>query len=74
MEIVQGWKEGNTIEEIQSILIRRGKPRTERYLLRLFMGVTHQEHTGLKRSDTYIEAKIRYSRRKVDNVFGNEVF
>ena len=74
MEVVQGWKEGNTIEEIMYLLERKGKAKSERFLTRLFMGVIHSDKTGLKRSATYVEAKIRYSCRKVDNVFGDEVF
>lgn len=72
-DVVQGWREGNTMEEIMSLLIRNGKPRTERFLTRLFMGVIHQDKTGLTRSETLVEAKIRYSHRRKDVIFGDEV-
>lgn len=70
-DVVAGWIDGNELGEIEYRLSKQGKGKSRRFLTRLFMGVIHQSTTNLKRSETYVEACIRYRKRKEDEIFGN---
>jgi hypothetical protein len=69
-EVVQGWMEGEELEYLIILLDRKGKPKGERFLKRLFMGVIHQKITTLQKSHSYYQACIRYRRAKQDDIFG----